>query len=66
MLVMSRARAAILESDTGEENNVRSPPIAKRRLARGSGIAAQISGRSRNGDSARKTGPKIHGARKYI
>ena len=59
-----RARPAIRDSDTGAPIAVRSERRENLRRACASGIAASTSRRSRNGVSARKIGPKIHGARR--
>ena len=50
----------------GAATTVRSDRSENARRALASGIAASISGRSRNGVSARNSGPRIHGARRYI
>ena len=65
-VAITLARAAIVDSESGADRNVFTAASEKARRARASGIATQISGRSRNGDSARNTGPSIHGAFKYI
>jgi hypothetical protein len=57
-----RARAAMRESDIGALMAVPSARSENRRRSRASGTAVLSSGRKRNGVSAKKIGPRIHGA----